>query len=99
MPTHTKIHARVAEFEQAIRAEIAACEARGQRYSPTPALPEESDTTASELRTNPGKRFTKRIELNEQRRLMRAERLEINTYHKNNAIDFERSYYAALGLA
>jgi len=99
MLTHTEIIARVAAFERAIRAEIAACDARGERYDPAPTPQEDADSTASENRTMPGKRFTARIQVAEQRQLLHRERIAQNTYHRNNAIDFEREQYAALGLA
>ena len=53
--------------------------------------------TASEGRTNPARRFTARIEAKEQREMMRRERIEMNTYHRNNAREYEREHYAALG--
>ena len=97
MLTHTEITARVVAFEQAVRAEIAACEARGEWYNPV-EVPVE-DSTASENRTNPARRFTQKIQAAEQRQLLHRERLVINTYHRNNAKDFEREHYCALGLA
>lgn len=72
-------------------------EFRIRKTPPAPA-PVVDDPTASELRTNPARRFTQKIQVAEQRQLLRAERLVINTYHRNNAVDFEREHYRALGV-
>lgn len=97
--TQKQVPLYVAKFEQAVRADIAACEARGERYDPAGVSADDTTSTASDsLRTNPAKRFTVRIQGEEERLLLHRERIAQNTYHRNNAIDFEREHYCALSL-
>lgn len=65
--------------------------------APAPA-PVADEPTASELRTNRVQRATAGIDPAEQRQLLHRERIAQNTYHRNNAIDFEREHYCALSL-
>ena len=97
--TQKQVPLYVAKFEQAVRADIAACEARGERYDPAGVSADDTTSTASDnLRTNPARRFTQKIQAAERRQLLHAERLAQNSYHRNNAIDFEREHYCALSL-
>lgn len=94
----------IANFESAVRAEIATCERLVHHYSPvvpnavaTAHLPSPDDSTAG-LTTQIGTRRTAKMTANEREEML-AERIEINRYHRTTAREYEREYYCALGIA
>lgn len=62
-----------------------------------PAVVADDSTASADVpATVAGKGATVRIEAREARELLRAERLAINTYHRNNAFEFEGNHYRAI---
>lgn len=67
-----------------------------ENMGPDFPAPAELETPTVGLTTQPAKRCTARIRTAEQRQLLRAQRIAQNTWHRNNAFDFEREHYRAL---
>lgn len=106
------MHPQVAQYEARIRADIAACEARGERYDVTAADPlvtttpdnapltqfADTDAPTAGGSTEPQRqRITRELVL-AQRAARRGERIEQNGYQRLLAADFEPPLCALAGV-